>query len=565
MRKKKFGKRYQIVEKIASGGMATVYKGLDTLLERYIAIKIMDRDLMGDEVLIKRFEREAKAIAKLSHPNIIHVYDFGYERRQYYIVMELVEGGTLKKKIVDQGAFSINEVIRIGSQILDGLAVVHREGIVHRDLKPHNILVSSGGQYKITDFGIARMMQASSPLTHTGDLMGSVRYFSPEHALGRNVHFHSDIYSIGVILYEMLTGQVPFDGKDAYEVAMKHLKDSPLPPHYIKPYIPVEVSQVILRALDKNPSERYRSAEEMKQALLESMSDVMLINPNGLHAKPAKNQPTIRMDQKLNGRYQLLKYLGNSGMTKVYKGYDTLLDRYVALKVLELSSDQQENGMRRFIREAKIKAKISHPNVVQVHDVGKDDDLYYMVMEYIDGPSLEEVLQKRGFLPQEEAVHIGLQILDGLEQIHQNGVVHREMKPASILMDSDGRYKITDFSTAWMRSVSPPTQMQSDLEAAPYCSPEQARGDKISFQSDFYSFGVVLYRLVTGQLPFDGDHIHSILFKHLYEPVPHPKALNPHLSDSLCQVILKSLEKSPQDRYQSASEMKAHLSQALFF
>jgi beta-lactam-binding protein with PASTA domain/tRNA A-37 threonylcarbamoyl transferase component Bud32 len=258
-----FDGRYRIVRKLGSGGMANVYLAEDEDLGRRVAIKILNERYANDDLFIERFRREAKSAAALSHPNIVSVYDRGEAEGTYYIAMEVIEGRSLKELIMTRGPLPIAQAIAYTHEMLEALRFAHRHGIIHRDIKPHNILI--GERLKVTDFGIARA--GASQMTEAGSIMGTAQYLSPEQARGAPVTASSDLYSAAIVLYEMLTGKVPFTGDSAIEIAMKHLNDPPKPPSKIRPEIPEELDAVVLRALAKNPEDRYQTAEEFSEDL----------------------------------------------------------------------------------------------------------------------------------------------------------------------------------------------------------------------------------------------------------------------------------------------------------
>jgi serine/threonine-protein kinase len=260
-----FDGRYRIQRKLGAGGMADVYLAEDQELGRRVAIKILNSRHGNDDQFIERFRREAKNAAALNHPNIVSIYDRGEAEDTYYIAMEFLDGRTLKELIVGRGAAPINVAIEYARQILSALRFAHRHGIVHRDIKPHNVLVDGEGRVKVTDFGIARA--GTSQMTETGSIVGTAQYLSPEQARGGEVDPRSDLYSLGVVLYELLTGKTPFDGETPVEIAMKHLSTPPKPPSKLRPEIPPELDMVVLRALSKSPDDRYQSADEMEADL----------------------------------------------------------------------------------------------------------------------------------------------------------------------------------------------------------------------------------------------------------------------------------------------------------
>jgi serine/threonine-protein kinase len=256
-----FDGRYRILRKLGTGGMANVYLAEDEVLGRRVAIKILNDRHAGDDQFVERFRREAKNAASLSHPNIVSIYDRGEAEGTYYIAMEYLDGRTLKELIVARGPAPIHLAIDYARQILAAIRFAHRHGIVHRDIKPHNVLVDGEGRLKVTDFGIARA--GVSQMTEEGSIIGTAQYLSPEQAKGAPVDQTSDLYSVGVVLYELLTGVVPFSGDTPVEIAMKHLSSVPEPPSAKRADIPRDLDLVVMRALAKDPSERYQSAEEM--------------------------------------------------------------------------------------------------------------------------------------------------------------------------------------------------------------------------------------------------------------------------------------------------------------
>ncbi|MFA5882119.1 MAG: Stk1 family PASTA domain-containing Ser/Thr kinase, partial [Eubacteriales bacterium] len=260
------GNRYEIISQLGGGGMALVYKARDTLLNRQVTVKILRSEHTGDEGFISHFRKEAQAVAKLSHPNIVNVYDVGKEGDTQFIVMEYVEGRNLKQFIKEQGRLPLNQAVDIARQICDGLQDAHTNGIVHRDIKPHNILVTDNGKVKVADFGIAQIM-SSVTLTNSGTIVGSVHYFSPEQARGDATGAKSDIYAVGVVLYEMVTGKVPFEGETPIAVALKHIQEKPLPPSKLNAQVSPELERIILRAMEKEVTMRYKTAGDMARDL----------------------------------------------------------------------------------------------------------------------------------------------------------------------------------------------------------------------------------------------------------------------------------------------------------
>ena len=291
---KLLGSRYELVEKVGNGGMSTVYKATDKILKRDVAVKILRDEFTTDEEFIKRFEVEAQSAARLTHPNIVSIYDVGVEGNLYYIVMELIQGKTLKEIIIEEkGPLPWKWSVNVAIQIASALETAHRNNIVHRDIKPHNIIITEDGIAKVTDFGIAKAV-SNSTITAFGTTIGSVHYFSPEHARGGFTDAKSDLYSLGVVMYEMVTGRVPFDADTPVSVALKHMQEEPEEPIEINPNVPLAINKIIMKALQKDVTLRYQSATEMLGDLRKSLK-----NPDGDFVEEIEYDNTAQT-QKIN-------------------------------------------------------------------------------------------------------------------------------------------------------------------------------------------------------------------------------------------------------------------------
>ena len=323
------GNRYEIIEKIGSGGMATVYKAKCHVLNRYVAIKILRDEFTTDEEFVKRFEVEAQSAASITHPNIVSVYDVGVDGNLHYIVMELIKGKTLKEIILEEkGPLPWKWSVNIAIQIASALEIAHKNHIIHRDIKPHNIIITEDGVAKVTDFGIAKAV-SNSTITAFGTTIGSVHYLSPEHARGGYTDAKSDIYSLGVVMYEMLTGRVPFDADTPVSVALKHMQEEPQEPIELNPNIPESINKIIMKALKKDPVERYQTSMELLRDLKQALK-----NPSGDFVEDVVYDRTARtqkistdaygniIDKKENNKNQnkLKKFITNHKKLSIFIG-----------------------------------------------------------------------------------------------------------------------------------------------------------------------------------------------------------------------------------------------------
>ena len=320
------GNRYEIIEKIGNGGMATVYKATDKVLKRNVAVKILRDEFTTDEEFIRRFDVEAQSAARLTHPNIVSIYDVGVEDNLHYIVMELIKGKTLKEIILEErGPLPWKWSVNVAIQIASALETAHRNNIIHRDIKPHNIIITEDGIAKVTDFGIAKAV-SNSTITAFGTTIGSVHYFSPEHARGGFTDAKSDLYSLGVVLYEMVTGKVPFDADTPVSVALKHMQEKPEEPVEVNPNVPIAVNNIIMKALQKDTNLRYQTATDMLDDLRKALK-----NPDGDFVDDSEYDPTAKT-QVLN--------------TEMYNNLRSSRDD-------EEENDKKEKGFKAFIKRHK--------------------------------------------------------------------------------------------------------------------------------------------------------------------------------------------------------------------
>ncbi|MEJ2560140.1 MAG: serine/threonine-protein kinase [Anaerolineae bacterium] len=344
------------------------------------------------------------------------------------------------------------EVLRIGRAVANALAYAHRQGVVHRDVKPANVIVAGDGRIVLTDFGLAMDIEQGS----LGEVFGSSHYIAPEQAhRSADAVPQSDLYSLGVILYEMLTGKVPFDDPSPTAVALQHLTLPPPPPREINPNLSTGIEAVLLKALSKYPSERYQTGRDLIDALERAMKGGRSISVRP-SATPSSLQISDTATDDLLGKqldeYHLDALLGQGGMARVYRGLDVHLKRWAAIKVIDARFRADSEYMKRFEREAQAIAQLEHPHIVRLYRYGEANGLLYMAMQYIEGADLDTVLatyrEDGELIPPEDASRIAREVCLALDYAHSKGVVHRDVKPSNIMLDKEGNTILTDFGLA---------------------------------------------------------------------------------------------------------------------
>ncbi len=418
----KINDRYEIIKSIGEGGMANVYLAHDVILDRDVAIKVLRGDLAGDDKFVRRFQREALAASSLSHPNIVEMYDVGEDNGTYYIVMEYINGKTLKQLIKKRGALSLSECVDIMLQLTDGVDHAHASYIIHRDLKPQNIMIEDSGAVKITDFGIAMALN-NTQLTQTNSVMGSVHYLPPEQASGKGATVKSDIYSLGIMFFELLTGTLPFKGDNAVEIAFKQIKDDIPSVREINPAIPQSIENIVLRATAKNPKNRYSSAKEMHDDLLTALNPERAQEARIGFSYPEHegdiDKKDLIQDGKPNDKQELIDDDEEGNKTNV------------VLWVL--------SGIFIFIIVALIGVFLIYPKLAEVPNVIIPDVSKMTVVE------AEKALHKQGFEVAKEIQYIGDDDIEKGLVVKTSPSIGREVKKGEtiILYESTGKVAYT--------------------------------------------------------------------------------------------------------------------------
>jgi serine/threonine-protein kinase len=450
--------QYALVGKIGEGGMATVYLATQTSLKRPVAVKVLAHNLAQHAAVSAHFERESLIIARLNHPNIIHIIDRGMAGGFPYFVMEYVEGTTLAKRLPELRREPYRR-LDIVLQLCKALAYAHKNGVIHRDVKPANVLLDKEGNVRVADFGIAQMLNADEAAAPGRSLVvGTPGYMAPEQHAAAPLTAAADLYALGVIMYEMFTGHMP--GRQ------------PVAPSALDPMVPRRLDEIILQCLARDPGERPASADALRAALLDLLK--------GAHLGAAQKQRALAGITTAQEKSALLDVIKETRFGAVYLFEHKPTRQLLIIKKVRRKKDG--------LREAQLLASLKHPHVAAIHGVSSDRDTFIIVMEYLAGGTLKERLARS--LPWRDALAIARQIAEALAFAHRNRVVHGNLRPSNVLFAGDGSVRVADFGLD--------EHYADDAEAGNWYA---LAGEEKSKAVDIYALGVLLHEMLTGERP----------------------------------------------------------------
>ncbi|MFZ5862293.1 MAG: protein kinase domain-containing protein [Nitrospirota bacterium] len=494
---------YTVVDKIGEGGMASVFRGVQTSLNRPVAIKVLSKKLIQHPEIVERFNHESLIIARLNHPNIIHVIDRGIADGGPYFVMDFVEGTDLAR-IIRAGSYDFTRKVEVILQVCKALAYAHKNGVIHRDIKPANILIDGEGNALVSDFGIAQLFEGAAGAGGESGrriVMGTPSYMSPEQkADSSRVTAASDLFSLGVVMYELFAGTKPPQPIRA--------------PSTIKPEIPEALDCIILRCVEPDPADRFASADELKDRLLDVAQ--------GAHIQQAQRDQALQGIRSLAEKFVLRDVIKEHRYGAVYVLEDRRTHQLMVLKKVTNKTGGLEESRRL--------SKLDHPHLAGVYGTSSNDKAFIIVMEYVSSGSLKDRMAQ--VRPWREALGTLREICDGMAFAHRHQIVHGNLRPTNILISRDGRVKLADFGLDEHYA-------EGDGQTNWYSRP----GEPYSARGDIFSVGVILYEMLTGSIPVErgGRYIHHDSFRRLPRP--------------LQAVVNKMIALEPADRYPSFDDV----------
>ena len=541
------GHRYRLERTVAATAEQVLFEAYDLILKRRISLRV---NFYADPAVRAWFLREAEALSRLDHPAIRHVYDAGIIGDLAFRVGNWIEGEGLQQAL-HRGPRPIPMVHTLARDILGALEHAHGYGITVRRIVPPSVLLSTAGRGTVTDL---RFCSYALPAIPPGTVPTSLEYMAPEVRDGAAGDATSDVYTAGALLYVAITGQHP-------TLDSRHLRR----PTELRPACPRAIERIILRALQPAQDDRYLTAAEMLEDFASDAgtfeTPAVAVVPGSLADAEDNARWEKRLRRALGDDYELLSLLGTGGFGRVYRVRDLHLEREVALKVLQPLLTRDPEVVERFRREAQLAAGLSHPNIVNIFDIGGRSGLLWYTMELINGPSLAQLVEREGPLPLDKVLRLLREALSALAHAHGSGLVHRDIKPENMLIDQTGSLQITDFGLALaLRGKYGGATSQSGTPQ--FASPEQLLGERVDQRSDLYSLAAVAYYALLGTPPFPGLTTEQVLAKQTTNQFPTSRGQRDDVSEALEQVLDRALRAEVSERYPSAAEFLQAVNQA---
>jgi eukaryotic-like serine/threonine-protein kinase len=524
---------------VAASSERVLFAAYDQTLRRRVSLRINFHEAETSRIW---FMREAEAMGQLDHPAIRHVYDAGIVGNLAYRCGNWIDGESLDQALA-RGPRPLPTVIAMARDLVSALEHAHLHGIIVRRIAPSSVIVSSGGRGTITDL---RYCSHVLPVIPPDVQVSAKEFMAPEIREGAVGDPTSNVYTAGALLYLAVTGQRP-------PLDRRELR----PPTDFRPTCPQVIERLILRATQPAPADRYLTAAEMLEALTSDAGTFETRAATIGEAAITTGEDRTRFEQRLRRAlgddYELLEMLGKGGFGRVYRVRDLHLEREVALKVLHPSLTQDPEVVERFRREAQLAARLNHPNIVNIYDIGERSGLLWYTMELINGPSVAQLVEREGPLPLERVLRILREALSALAHAHSSGLVHRDIKPENMLIAPDGSLQITDFGLALaLRGKFGGATSQSGTPH--FASPEQLLGERVDQRSDLYSLAAVAYYALLGQIPFPGLTPEQVLAKQTTNQLPTARGLREDVGEALERVLDRALSAEVSERYPSAAE-----------
>ncbi len=545
---RRLGSRYRLERLVAASLERVLFVGRDTLLNRRVSIRV---NFSGNDQLRVWFLREAEALGQLDHPAIRHAYDVGVVDDMAFRIGNWIEAESLQIAVT-RGPRPIPQVHVLARDLLRGMEHAHANGIILRRVVPSSVLVSATGRATITD---VRFCSYVLPFIPPTERPSSPHFMAPEVRDGSMGDVMADVYAAGAVIYYALTGVEPDEDPTRVEPASS-----------IRHASPQLLDRILMRAMQPQPNARFLSVSEMledfaSEAGAYTTASTLDATPQAVSEAPREWEKRIR--RAFGDDYELLGEIGSGGFGRVYRVRDLHLERIVALKLLHPSLTQDPAGLERFRQEAQLAARVNHPNIVNIYEIGGRSGLLWYTMELIDGPNLAQLVEREGPLDPDRVVALLREALGALAHAHASGLVHRDIKPENLLIDRTGRLRITDFGLAVALLGQGRFGGASSRSGTPqFASPEQLLGDQIDHRSDLYSLAAVGYFALLGYPPFSGNRPEVVLAKQTMNRLPDLETEQPDVGSGLAGVLRLAIQADKNARYQSAAEFLHALNRA---